>query len=201
MIRFCLMLTCLAVALTSIGCCGPMGCGPGCRVPMGCSDCDGVGAALPVIRPGDRIRNFKKRLMCGSGCGETYVGEWISTPPDACDPCCGDQWVGGAQPCRPFCWQPGQLLGNLYGSRFCGGAESSVDCGCDGVCDGGCMDGGIIDEGYIESSPPTTGSSSCGCASCNTGAASMRSAQRTPAVDPVTRAARPMNARGRYLVR
>jgi hypothetical protein len=61
------------------------------------------------------------------------------------------------------------------------------------------MDGGVIDGGYIESGV-TTGSSDCGCASCNTGAAmaTSRTAQRTPAVDPVTRSA---GARGRYLVR
>ncbi len=26
-------------------------------------------------------------FYCGNGCGEVYVGEWISDPPDCCDPC------------------------------------------------------------------------------------------------------------------
>lgn len=203
MIRCFLMLTCLAVSLMSIGCCGPMGCGPGCGVPMGCSDCDGCGTALPVMRPLDRLRNIKRTVVCGSGCGGSYVGEWISTPPDAQDPCCGGQWVGGATPCRPFCWQPGALLRNLnpYGSRFCSGAESSVDCGCEGTCDGGCIDSGVVDQGYIQGGA-TSGSSGCGCTSCNGPVKSrLRTAQRTPAVDPITRSAGGMNARADYLVR
>jgi hypothetical protein len=200
MIRCCLMLTCLAVTLMSIGCCGPIGCGPGCGIPMGCSDCDGVGVAGPVYRPLDRIRNFKRTLVCGSGCGETYVGEWISTPPDCQDPCCGNQWVGGARPCRPFCWQPGALLGNMYGSRFCEGTESSAPCDCEGAFDGGYMDGTVVDEGYLDGSQ-TGGSGGGGCASCSARSSGLRAAQRMPAVDPVTRSARSMNPRADYLVR
>lgn len=178
-----------------------MGCGPGCSLPMECNDCDGCGtaAAYPVMRPFDRVRNFKRQLICGSGCGERYVGEWISTPPDCQDPCCGDQWVGGARRSRPFCWQPGALFGNLYGSRFCEGAESSVPCGCGGVCDGSC--GGIVDGGYIDG-PVTESANGCStCSSSGSVVSRMRSAQRTPAVDPMTRSARTMNPRADNLVR
>ena len=133
MIRFSLMLTCLADSFLSIGCCGPRGCGLGCRVPLNCNDCDGLGhgSCIPY-GPLDALRQMKRSLVCGSGCGEVYFGEWLNTPPDCADPCCGDQWVGGATPCRPFCWQwqPGMLLRGLYGGRFCDGAESSVPCGC-----------------------------------------------------------------------
>lgn len=192
MIRFSLILTCLAVSLLSIGCCGPMGCGPGCGVPMGCSDCDGCASKTIPYGPLDRVRQMKRSLVCGSGCGEAYVGEWVSTPPDACDPCCGDQWVGGATACRPFCWQPGALLGrlNLYGDRFCSGAESSAPCGCGDTC-GGCGCGEVIEGGFADEVIGSTGS--CGCAACNSSGkvnANMRMAARVvPAKDRMTRSA------------
>lgn len=162
----------LLIALMSIGCCGPMGCGPGCGTGS-CFDCDGTAVAPLPNGPLDGLRNFKRSLVCGGGgCGETYIGEWISTPPDACDPCCGDQFVGGASKCRPFCWQPGSLLGglNMYGQRFCDGNVSSSSCGC-GVasCDGGCGIGGDYFEGGYGGEVISHGGSGggCGCASCS----------------------------------
>ena len=130
-------------------------------------------------RPFDRIRNGS--LFCGSGCGEIYVDEWGSNPPDCCDPCQGADWIGPNSnchdSCQSTCWQPGDLLRRiglgLVGGRNCTGQQSSADCGCsDGGCGGGCSDGGcggtvvetsspIIDYGV--SSPVT--SSSCGCSS------------------------------------
>lgn len=114
------------------GCCAPMGpIGPGCAVP-GCNDCSGASACTPIATgPLDALRNARRRMVCGSGCGESYVGEWISTPPDAVDPCCGDQFVGGATKCRPFCFQPGSLgmlLTGMYGQRVCSGDASSTAC-------------------------------------------------------------------------
>ena len=203
MIRFSLILSCLAVSLMSIGCCGPMGRGPGCRIPT-CSDCDGCGSNTIPSGPLDRARQFKRSLVCGSGCGEAYVGEWISTPPDAQDPCCGDQWVGGATACRPFCWQPGALLGQLklYGSRFCSGAESSAPCGCGDECSGcGCDE--VIDGGYVDDISGGTGS--CGCASCNSNDkinGNMRMAAKVvPATDRMTRSARRLDARANQIRR
>ncbi len=159
-----------AIALLASGCCGPMGCGPGCGAGQ-CYDCDGgCGQTIPM-GPLDHLRNCRQKIVCGSGCGETYRGEWISTPPDCSDPCCGGQFVGGAVAARPFCWQPGALLGglcsNLYGGRFCNSCgESYGDCGCGGE---------YIEEGYVEEAP----ASECGCASCSrqNGATSTRMAQ------------------------
>ncbi|MEL7497390.1 MAG: hypothetical protein AAFN77_07240 [Planctomycetota bacterium] len=192
--RLYLSLVCVAMALISVGCCGPMGCGPGCGV-SDCYDCDGVGYGETIIpqRPLDGLRQFRKRLVCGSGCGEVYYGEWTSTPPDCEDPCCGDQWVGGAVPCRPGCWQPGSLLGNLYGSRFCSGDESSASCGCGSVeCDGGCGEadgfvGGYIQQGTSVARPVVSGSS-CGCAKASPVAVPSRMVRRSvPATDRLTR--------------
>jgi hypothetical protein len=187
----------LFVAVLAVGCCGPLGCGPGCGSGMSCNDCDGSGFERQMIGgPLDGLRQFKRSLVCGGGCGETYIGEWISTPPDCEDPCCDTEWVGGASKCRPFCWQPGALFRGLYGSRFCNGAESSMACDC-----GGCESCGIAsevyaDEGYYSEGVMTSGAS--GCSTCQTGnCARCRSAVTTggtrivhrPAVDPVTRSA------------
>jgi len=152
------MLICsFAVAILASGCCGPTGCGPGCGV-QDCFDCDGCSQVDPYVGPLQTVRQLRRKMVCGSGCGEVYRGEWRSTPPDCEDPCCGGQWVGGATVARPFCWQPGAILSlfpRLYGGRFCDGCgELFSDCDCCG--DGQVIDGGVISEG-----------GSCGCASCS----------------------------------
>ena len=183
----------LFAVVFAVGCCGPLGCGPGCSAGVGCNDCDGGFEQQRLMRsPLDGIRNFRRSLVCGSGCGETYIGEWISTPPDCADPCCNEQWVGGATKCRPFCWQPGTLFRGLYGSRFCTESESSVPCGC-GDCDA-CT---VVDDGYYTDEVISSDSGGCSgcqtgnCASCSSasaGASGTRIVHR-PVVDPVTRSA------------
>ncbi len=84
MIRFCLILTGLTISAMSIGCCGPIGCGV--DISMGHNNCGGVECMEPVYRPLDSVRQLRGRWACGSGCAETYYGEWRSTPPDAQDP-------------------------------------------------------------------------------------------------------------------
>ena len=150
----------IALAVLASGCCGPVG--PGCHVAGGCSNCDDVGFGCgPIYSPLDGLRQLRKSMVCGSGCGETYFGEWRSTPPDATDPCCETDWVGGAVPCRPFCWgpwRPGALASALYGKRFCDDCgQSYLDCECGGTgyVDGGCADcgGGPVETGYAEPTP------------------------------------------------
>lgn len=149
----------IAFALAAMalpGCCGPMGCGPGCNVG-GCYDCDG--ATIDSGRPRN-LQDLRRQLICGSGCGEAYIGEWISTPPDCTDPCCGTQFTGGAVKARPFCWERGSLLrlalSPLAGIRYCQGCNEPVGgCGCGfdtgcSSCDSGFVDGGYIDGGYID---------------------------------------------------
>jgi hypothetical protein len=182
----------LSVVVLAVGCCGPLGCGPGCGAGVGCNDCD-VGFEQQMIRsPLDGVRNLKRSLVCGSGCGETYIGEWISTPPDCADPCCNDQWVGGATKCRPFCWQPGALFRGVYGSRFCTGSESSVPCDC-----GECDTCAVADAGHYTEEVVSSASSGCStcqtgtCASCRSASVSNRGTRivHRPVVDPVTRSA------------
>ena len=142
------LLSALLVSVISVGCCGP-----NCGVRT-CNDCDGIGYGEKVIprRPFDRLRNGS--LFCGSGCGEVYVDEWLSNPPDCCDPCDGPNFIGQnsncQNSCRATCWQPGDLLRRfgsvLVGGRHCTGAQSSADCGCGGGCsDGSCGGGGCSD--------------------------------------------------------
>lgn len=163
------------LAVMASGCCSPMGCGPGCG-NITCNDCDGTFRAPRAGGPIGAIKNLRRGMICGSGCGETYVGEWISTPPDCQDPCCDSQFVGGAVKARPFCRTGCRpcLIKALYGKRFCSGDESSMPCGCGesgcDVCAGGdyITDGYSVDEyseiGHEVVPGPVQGS--CGCATC-----------------------------------
>lgn len=199
-------------ALSMTGCmapcgtCGPIGgaigpVGPGC-IDTNCNDCDGACASNQYVARGplDALRNARQRMVCGSGCGEAYVGEWISTPPYASDPCCGDQFVGGGTRCRPFCWQPGGLLfglRGLYGERFCSGNQSSTPCPCgDNFCDRRC--GMATTTSYsqpvvsspVMSAPVMSAPVTSGCSTCSANARSTQSrvvaSNGQPAADAAT---------------
>ncbi len=154
---------------SSLGCCGPMGCGgglgigPGCAAQSGgCYDCEGgFGPRQMASGPIDALRQAKRSLVCGGGCGEVYYGEWISTPPHCNDPCCGTEFTGGAVRARPFCvaasaLRPVNLVTALYGKRHCDSCGGEV--GCDA-----CL-GGAGEEYYDETSVISSGSP--GCSSC-----------------------------------
>ena len=151
-------------AMSFSGCCAPIGMiGPGCGISCG-GDCGGYSETIGCGSPGyiangpvDALRNARRRLACGAGCGETYVGEWISHPPDSVDPCHGSQFIGGATKCRPFCWQAGTLLRGLYGQRVCNGSSSCCGCSVSGGC------GAPIVSSHVVSAPPA---STCGCSTC-----------------------------------
>lgn len=194
MSKLCLGLASLffIAAISFSGCCAPIGpIGPGCT-DFGCSDCSGCGASAQYIANGpiDALRNARRRLVCGSGCGEAYVGEWISTPPDAVDPCCGGQFIGGAAKCRPFCFQPGNLLRGIYGKRTCSGITSSTpcDCGASSCSSGSCGIGASpVVGGHVISGPVV----SSGCTSCVANAhrvqqTTTRIVTNRPAVDRAT---------------
>ena len=215
-----LVLIFAVVCMASIGCCGPLGCGPGCGIPGGCNDCDGLGvgtygagcgagcgvgacgiagcgcgvgpvcgpygvrrvcggpgiarASVDRIRARQPIQSLKRQLVCGSGCGETYLGEWISTPPDVSDPCYGDQFIGGATKCRPFCWERGTLARGLFcGGRYCNSYRAAASCGC-GTSSCGCggeiisngyVSDGYVSDGYIEDLDYSYGEPAC--STCN----------------------------------
>lgn len=179
--RLASLFVCSVALLTSglIGCAG--GIGPGCH-HGNCYDCDGTAGRPIPYGPLDGFRQMRRQLACGGGgCGEVYVGEWISTPPHVHDPCCGDQFVGGASFCRPFCWQPGSILSSLrLSGRFSDGG------GCGGC--GGCHDGyhddyfshGAIDGPIFHEGVSSEGS---GCSTCARGSANgMRMVGRHPSV-------------------
>lgn len=158
LVRFLFVIVVFAAAGMFSGCCcGPCGsvCVNDCAQCDGYDDCGDCGVAGYPMGPIDALRQFRRKVVCGDGCGEVYRGEWVSTPPDSCDPCQGSQWVGGATPCRPFCWQPGTIFGNIYGSRmceYCGNAFTNCECG------GGQV---VVDAAY--EAPCTT------CSSANVG--------------------------------
>ena len=67
-----------------------------------CEQCGVCGGACQGHTPASYM---KHRLTCGAGCGEIYWDEWLSDPPDDCDPCddCGN-WIG-PRCCEPSFWQ------------------------------------------------------------------------------------------------
>jgi hypothetical protein len=82
--------------------CGPHGC-DSCACP---SDCG--------------LFSFCRwNKTCGRGCSDVYWGEWISDPPDCCDPCdqCFGQWTGPHGYCRLGPMQ--HLLAAFHGYKYC----------------------------------------------------------------------------------
>lgn len=91
---------------------------------------------------------LNRLLSCGSDCGEVYWDEWLSDPPDCCDPCVGGQYVGprACPPKRPLAG----LFGFLHGCR----GEQCCDDECDN-CDGaGCATCQPNQMGVAAPSPP-----------------------------------------------
>jgi hypothetical protein len=87
-----------------------------------CDACGVCGGACEGHTPSSYTKHM---LTCASGCGEIYWDEWLSDPPDACDPCdhCGN--FVGPRPCPPTFWQS-LTLGwcHLWGQR----AVTCSDC-------------------------------------------------------------------------
>lgn len=174
------------------GCCTPFG--PGCH-DGNCYDCDGATQYIPMAP----FQGLKQRLTCGGGgCGEVYIGEWISTPPDCPDPCCDDQFVGGANKCSPGCWTLGSLFDwRRFSGRYDGGRCCDVGCcdaSCDGGCDSCCGDGYIGEETYFDAGEvqaPVYQGGSSGCSTCSargaTGRTQFAANRSTPRSNQPTR--------------
>jgi len=128
MARWLCFLALAAVSLESGCCCFPCGggyhlpppimwngacneCGPG--PDQACASCGGCRGPFGLF-PG-----LGHCLSCGKGCGEVYVDEWASDPPDCCDPCdkCHGQFTGQQGPC---CLGPAQrILAAIHGYSYC----------------------------------------------------------------------------------
>ncbi len=132
----------LSFSLVSLGCCGPLACGPaGCHGPLsvaapacgGCGDCQ--------------------------GCGELYLDPWVNEPAACHDPCdsCGNYNGQSCHACRPVLSGIATLWGYRYdGGCGCGPHEPACDAhavGCDSYHgEAGCDCGG----GHAVASPPMT---------------------------------------------
>ncbi len=95
----------------------------------GCADCDWTDcnwADCGSCEDHTLTGTLRRNAICGSGCGELYLGEWSYDPPDDCDPCGnhGD-WIG-AQCCPPSAWS--WLGSGILGQR---GDSHGGACGCD----------------------------------------------------------------------
>lgn len=150
----------LALILGLSGCCTPFG--PGCH-SGNCYDCEGTNQYIPMAP----FQDLRHRLTCaGGGCGEVYIGEWISTPPDCPDPCCDDQFVGGASKCAPGCW----TLGSLFDWRRFSGRYDDGGC-CDSGCDSCGGEEYLGEESYFDAGAveePVYQGGSGGCSTCST---------------------------------
>ena len=195
--RISLTITAILLAGMMSGCCcGPINncgssCGGGCGAPCG-----------PCVSPLNAMAQVRKAFVCGTGCGEAYTDEWCSTPPDACDPCVGGQFVGGATPCVPQCWYPGRALFGFLGGvancanqrlcQFCNCVSSQCTCGgyaggCStmastgGCCgDAGC--GGGCGAQAVSGEVIHSGGGGCATCSSNNGASSTRVAEEAPPI-------------------
>ncbi len=145
MFKYMMLCAVAAMAAMMTGCCGgPIGfaTGPGSH----CNYCDGAPTGPQIYRgPIARLAAAHKRTVCGNGCGEVYYGEWLSNPPDCCDPCDNAQQC--TPPIVPQCGFFYRLFRGLYGVRLpqddCCEEECIEDCG---SCDS-CGGGEVIHEG------------------------------------------------------
>jgi hypothetical protein len=135
-----------ASALFAGGCCGPNRCGSGCgpgvdggRGSLFCrsyeqrmADSDSYNCGhcnTPVGCCNGGIKGWLNSQATGcKGCGDMYWGEWVSDPPDCCDPCnkCGDYTGNGGTCCKPNCLARLSRLFN--GHRYCPGVCGDI-CG------------------------------------------------------------------------
>ena len=159
--RLGLVLSLIGLSVAS-GCCCDLcgdGCGRSCwpdfcrtyeeRIAEESSQC---GTCCRTVGCGGGMKQWlhNKATHC-KGCGDIYWGEWISDPPDCCDPCdqCG-QFTGAGVCCDNACGSRiGCRLGNLFrGRRYCPGPCGCEECGgmgCDTCGHDGMMEGHVIE--------------------------------------------------------
>jgi hypothetical protein len=149
------------------GCCNECG-------PNNCSSCagycNGGCQTCGIFGHGGIFHGLGGCMSCGKGCSDIYINEWISDPPDCCDPCdkcCGEftgphgyccrgpfQRILSALHCYKYCpppdcgpWKP------IFGHCGCGNCGNyGASCGCGDIgcstCAGGAYSGGgVYDDG------------------------------------------------------
>ncbi|MBL8889679.1 MAG: hypothetical protein JNL67_06850 [Planctomycetaceae bacterium] len=140
-----------------------------------CDRCEG-GTHLPVGAYAGMplAARLKHRLACGDGCGEVYIGEWISTPPTP-DPCDYDgnyTGVGNHMAMHGHMQPVRSLLRKIAGIRFFGTryADQWIDetscCGEEGV---EFADSSHMSSNVLHTSAPMADHSPVGRPACNCG--------------------------------
>ncbi len=115
-----------------------------------CSACGVCGGNCEGHTP---AQHLKHKLTCASGCGELYWGEWISDPPDRCDPCDNwGNWTGPTGCCEPTCLEKVAAgWHSLFGGHGGKGKGGCSSCGGKGGGKGGCARcGGVAAESYYD---------------------------------------------------
>jgi hypothetical protein len=109
----CFCLPCLPKPIVWNGCCNDCG-------PSQCESCDQYcGGGCGIFGGQGLLPGLRGCMSCGRGCSEIYINEWISDPPDCCDPCdkCCGNFTGPNGNCYrgPFV----RLLSALHGYSYC----------------------------------------------------------------------------------
>ncbi|QDV26619.1 hypothetical protein [Aureliella helgolandensis] len=131
--------------------------GTGCCIQGGgamYSSCDTGACGMG----GNGLGAIARGAGCQGGCGDTYVGEWLSEPPvvDNCGYACGG--CGQCNSCQPV----RNLLRALWGTPYMGGCgDSACDGGCDS-CGGGGFAGDFVSGGGEYVSSHSGGGCNCG---------------------------------------
>jgi hypothetical protein len=141
----CCLFRCWPQPITWNGNCNECGPCPG----ESCGDYCGGGCG--ILGHGGLFPWLRGCWSCGRGCGEIYCDEWVSDPPDCCDPC--DQCHGVFTGPHGFCCLgPCQrVLAALHGYRYCSPPNSGPWCPIFGNC-GPCV--------------PACGCGDAGCTGC-----------------------------------
>lgn len=113
-------------------------CGADGILPNG-DPCYTCGPQLPNPFQGRPVCTyFKNLLTCAGGCQEVYWDEWLSDPPDDCDPCdAGARWTGD-RCCPPRCNYLTGFWDNFHVRPA--GRVIGLDACCPTDCGGACTD-------------------------------------------------------------
>ncbi len=115
----CLCLPHLPKPIVWDGCCNECGPGPCESCADRCGGCQTCG----IFGHGGLLPGLRGDWTCGKGCADIYVSEWVSDPPDCCDPCdkCYGQFTGPHGYC---CLGPFQrILAGIHGYKYCAAPE------------------------------------------------------------------------------
>lgn len=125
-----------------------------------CDRCEG-GTVMPLgaMEGMPILERIKSRFVCGDGCGEVYIGEWISTPPTP-DPC--DNCANFTGECNSMMYRPHRQPVRAALTLVAGVRDADLSCG--GCGEVGCSEcDAAVEAAYDYDQAPFAHSSGCSC--------------------------------------